>query len=61
MMGALMVRNNEGIEFKIGSGFTDADRRNPPKIGSIVTYKYYELTKNGKPRFPIYLRPYQAL
>lgn len=58
MMGAILVRNNDGIEFKIGSGFTDADRRNPPKMGSIVTYKYYELTKSGKPRFPIYMRPY---
>ncbi|CAI2369579.1 unnamed protein product [Moneuplotes crassus] len=61
MMGALFVRNNEGIEFKIGSGFTDQDRRNPPKIGSIVTYKYYEKTKSGKPRFPIYLRPHPGM
>lgn len=61
MMGALLVRNNEGIEFKVGSGFTDADRRNPPKIGSIITYKYYEVTKNGKPRFPIYLRPHPGM
>lgn len=61
MMGAIMVRNAEGIEFKIGSGFTDSDRRKPPKIGSIVTYKYYELTKNGKPRFPIYLRPHPGM
>lgn len=61
MMGALLVRNGEGIEFKVGSGFTDADRRNPPKIGSIITYKYYEKTKNGKPRFPIYLRPHPGM
>lgn len=61
MMGALLVRNNEGIEFKVGSGFTDADRRNPPKMGSIITYKYYEKTKNGKPRFPIYLRPHPGM
>lgn len=61
MMGALLVRNNDGVEFKVGSGFTDADRRNPPKIGSVITYKYYELTKSGKPRFPIYLRPYAGM
>ena len=61
MMGAVFVRNKDGIEFKVGSGFTDADRRKPPKIGSVITYKYYELTKNGKPRFPIYMRPYTHL
>lgn len=61
MMGALLCRNNEGIEFKVGSGFTDADRRKPPKIGSIITYKYYEKTKSGKPRFPIYLRPHPGM
>jgi len=61
MMGAILCRNNDGIEFKVGSGFTDADRRNPPKMGSIITYKYYEVTKSGKPRFPIYLRPYAGM
>jgi DNA ligase 1 len=61
MMGALLCRNNDGIEFKVGSGFTDVDRRNPPKLGSIITYKYYETTKSGKPRFPIYLRPHPGM
>jgi DNA ligase-1 len=40
--------------FKIGTGFTDAQRRNPPKIGKVVIYKYQELTKDGVPRFPSY-------
>ena len=44
------------IRFKIGSGFSDKDRVSPPPIGSIITYKYYGLTKNGLPRFPIFLR-----
>ncbi|MFW5613605.1 MAG: DNA ligase, partial [Campylobacter hyointestinalis] len=43
-------------ELKIVSGFSDEQRRNPPKIGSIITYKYQNLTKNLKPRFPIFLR-----
>ena len=34
---------------------TDKDRRNPPKIGSIITYKFQELSKSGKPRFPTFL------
>lgn len=28
-----------GQIIKIGSGLKDEDRKNPPKIGSIVTYK----------------------
>ena len=44
------------IRFKIGSGFSDKDRASPPPIGSTITYKYYGLTKNGLPRFPIFLR-----
>ena len=45
-----------GTIFKIGSGLSDEKRRNPPKIGSIITYKFQNLTSNGKPRFPIFLR-----
>ena len=43
-------------EFKIGSGFTDEQRESPPKIGETVTFKYQELTRAGKPRFPVFLR-----
>lgn len=46
------------IRFKIGSGFSDKDRAAPPPIGTIITYKYYGLTKNGLPRFPVFLRVY---
>lgn len=46
----------EGTIFKIGSGLSDEQRTNPPKIGSIITYKFQNLTSNGKPRFPIFLR-----
>ena len=42
--------------FKIGSGLSDEQRTNPPKIGSIITYKFQNLTSYGKPRFPIFLR-----
>ncbi len=45
-----------GTVFKIGSGLSDEKRRNPPKIGSIITYKFQNLTAKGKPRFPIFLR-----
>ncbi|OUT12565.1 DNA ligase [Campylobacter concisus] len=45
-----------GTIFKIGSGLSDEQRTNPPKIGSIITYKFQNLTSYGKPRFPIFLR-----
>jgi len=41
---------------KIGSGLSDADRRSPPEEGQIVTFQYMGLTKNGLPRFAVFLR-----
>ncbi|WP_275050954.1 DNA ligase [Helicobacter sp. MIT 05-5294] len=46
----------ENKQFKIGSGFNDKERANPPKIGTIITYKYQGYTKNKLPRFPVFLR-----
>lgn len=40
MCGAILCKEKDGTEFKIGSGFTDAQRRSPPKKGSIVTFKF---------------------
>ncbi|CAK92876.1 unnamed protein product (macronuclear) [Paramecium tetraurelia] len=56
MLGSLKVKNTSGIVFNIGSGLTDDIRQKPPKIGSRITYKYYGVSKNNVPRFPIYLR-----
>lgn len=61
MLGAIRVRGDNGIEFKIGSGFTDDMRRKPPKIGSRVTYKYMGCSNSGKPRFPIFMRLHPGL
>ncbi|KAJ3097949.1 hypothetical protein HDU97_004406 [Phlyctochytrium planicorne] len=55
VMGALKCRMASGKTFKIGSGFTDKERANPPKIGSIVTYKFQELSPSGVPRFPTFV------
>ena len=55
-MGALRVRLSDGREFRLGTGFSDAQRRNPPPIGSVVTYRYRELTGKGLPRFASFLR-----
>jgi len=56
MIGALKCKLFSSISFKSGSGFSAEQRKNPPKLGSIVTFKYQKLTKYGKPRFPIYMR-----
>ena len=62
MMGALFVKDTKsGVKFRIGSGFTDKMRKNPPKIGTVVTYKYQNLSNAGNPRFPIFLRVYEEL
>lgn len=55
LLGAVSCRN-ELDEFRIGSGFKDADRRNPPPVGSRITYKYRGFTAKGTPRFATYLR-----
>ncbi|GFS15978.1 DNA ligase [Elysia marginata] len=53
--GALRCRMACGKEFSVGSGMTDKNRNNPPKIGSIITYKFQELSNSGSPRFPTFV------
>ena len=56
MLGSLLVEMPDGKRFKLGSGFSDQERRQPPPIGAIVTYKHYGKTRNGIPRFASFLR-----
>lgn len=56
MMGALQVRTPEGRSFRIGTGFTDAQRARPPPIGAWLTYRYNGLTSTGLPRFARFMR-----
>ena len=53
---SLILKLKNGVIFNLGGGFTNKERENPPKIGDIVTFKYYSLTKNNKPKFASYLR-----
>ena len=55
-MGSLLLETPEGRRFRIGTGFSDADRANPPPIGTVVTYRYRDLTSTGLPKFASYLR-----
>jgi DNA ligase-1 len=55
-VGALDVVAPDGRRFLVGSGLTDALRRDPPPVGAVVTYRYRDLTSSGLPRFATYLR-----
>ncbi len=55
-LGALLVERPDGLRFRIGTGFSDAQRREPPPLGSWVTYGYSGLTAGGVPRFARFLR-----
>ena len=56
MLGALRVRTAEGVEFMLGTGLSKTDRQNPPPVGSVITYRYRELTRHGVPRFASFHR-----
>ncbi|MCW8877147.1 MAG: DNA ligase [Kangiellaceae bacterium] len=56
MMGSLLVETNEGKQFKIGTGFTIHQRKNPPEIGDIITFRYRGFTNKGTPKFASFLR-----
>jgi DNA ligase-1 len=56
MLGALLVEDATGRRFRLGTGLTDAERRKPPPIGSVVTFKYLGETEKGLPRFASFLR-----
>jgi DNA ligase-1 len=60
-LGALLVEATseqplQGTRFRVGTGFSDAERANPPPVGSIITYRFQGYTKHGLPRFPVFLR-----
>ena len=58
LMGAMEVQTEVGQRFKLGTGFSDEQRKNPPAVGSTVTYSYRDITPSGKPRFASFLREF---
>ena len=54
-LGALLVELEDGTKFAVGTGFSDAERENPPAIGSLITFRYQELSDGGVPRFPSFV------
>ncbi|MDX9834953.1 MAG: DNA ligase [Desulfobulbus sp.] len=55
-LGALLVEADNGMRFKIGSGFSDAERDSPPPVASVITFKYYGKYQSGIPKFASFLR-----
>jgi len=55
VVGALQCRMPNGIEFDLGTGLNDAERRNPPAVGAVVTYTYIGLTDDGRPKFAAFV------
>ena len=58
MLGALVVEAF-GVQFEIGTGFNEKQRREywsyrGGLIGKYVTFKYQELSRYGVPRFPVF-------
>lgn len=55
-MGGLLLETPDKKRFTLGTGFSQADRRTPPAVGSWVTYRYRERTPQGIPRFASFVR-----
>ncbi|CAN5861476.1 DNA ligase [soil metagenome] len=60
-LGALKVEAADGRRFFVGTGMNDEMRRNPPPVGTVITYRYRDLTPSGLPRFASFLRLHDAL
>lgn len=59
-LGYLLCRTPEGVEFKIGTGFTQNDRdllwaARDTLPGRLVKYKYFEVGVKDAPRHPVWL------
>ena len=55
-LGALLVETPSGQRFRLGAGFSDADRESPPPVGSWVTYRFRGTHDSGVPRFASFVR-----
>jgi DNA ligase-1 len=55
-LGALLVETPSGQRFRLGAGFSDADRERPPPVGSWVTYRFRGTHNGGLPRFASFVR-----
>lgn len=56
LTGALLVQMPSGQRLRLGSGLPDALRRQPPPLGSVVTYRFNGTHASGLPRFARFWR-----
>jgi len=56
LTGGLQVQNVYGIVFTLTTGMTDAWRKNPPKIGTKISYKFKSVSDMGVPKYPSIVR-----
>jgi DNA ligase-1 len=66
LLGALLVEvagaeGRPAQRFKLGAGLSDEQRRQPPPIGSMVTYRFRGTTGSGLPRFATFMRVREAV
>jgi DNA ligase 1 len=54
-VGSLVAELPDGTRFSVGTGLSDAERKNPPPKGAVITFRYQELSNAGVPRFPSYV------
>ena len=59
-LGALLVELPNGQRLRIGTGLSDAQRAQPPQVGSQITFRYRGQTGKGLPRFASFLRVREA-
>lgn len=63
-LGALRLRlldgPAQGREFRLGTGFSDAERNSPPPLGTVVSFRHQGHTDDGLPRFAHYWRVRQV-
>jgi DNA ligase-1 len=55
-LGALQLRLDDGRTFRLGTGFSDAERESPPPVGSRVSFRHQGRTDDGLPRFASFWR-----
>jgi DNA ligase-1 len=60
-LGALQLRLADGRLLRVGTGFSDAERADPPPLGSLVSFSFEGRTRTGLPRFARYLRRHDGL
>lgn len=60
MLGSLTVKTTAGVQFNVGTGFTEADRKElwalrSTLVGKIIKYKFQPHGVKDRPRCPVFL------